>query len=90
MGEVLDGLLPLMGDAEDLPAVLLAEEDLIGELLLRGDEAPLEADIALGGVEGLGEGKADLMNSANSEYTTQASPSVSILLTMARFSISLE
>ena len=67
MGEVLEGLTPRIGEEEVLPAVLLAEEALAGELLLRGEEFPLEAERALGGVEGLGLGKADLTNSAHSE-----------------------
>lgn len=68
VGEVLDGLAPpvvLIGDAA-LPPVLFADEDLIGELDFKGEEAPLEADAALGGVIGLGEGWAGLKNSANS------------------------
>ena len=66
LGEVLDGLAPdaLMGD-EALP-VLLAEDDLIGEPDLRGEELPLPTEDPLGGDAGLGAGKAGLRNSAHS------------------------
>ena len=76
VGEVLDGLGPeSLGGGEDLigdgalpPEVLLADDALIGELDFKGDELPLPlgGDEALGGEAGLGDGKAGLMNSANS------------------------
>jgi len=49
LGDVLDGEA-LMGE-EVLPAVLLAELALAGELVLRGDE--LAMVLLLGGVDGL-------------------------------------
>lgn len=78
----------------------MADEALIGELDFNGDELPyLTAEdglslggenCALGGVyDGcLGIGTTGLKNSAHSEYKRMASPSVSILLTIARSSIS--
>ena len=70
VGEVLDGLGPedLIGDGALPPEVLLADDALIGELDFKGDELPLPlgGDEALGGEAGLGDGKAGLMNSANS------------------------
>lgn len=81
--------LGLIGD-EALP-ILAAEVDLTGELDFNGEELPnLTAEDGLGGVYGLGAGLDGLKKSAHSEYKRMASPSVSILLTIARSSISDE
>ena len=70
-GDILDGLTEaagLIGEEFLIPPVLLADDDLAGELDLSGDELPiLTGDDCLGGVYGLGAGEAGLKKSAHSE-----------------------
>jgi hypothetical protein len=100
MGEVRTGLVCLIGEDGRRGEECLVAEKARGEVWgLRGLEwrvssnlrLYLSAEAALSMTSKLGRtgGWVDLMNSANSEYESMASPSVSMRLTIASNSVSL-